>query len=807
MLRRLIVLLFVITIPNLLLAQGNAAPAEQPPDGQAVVTGKLFNPKGNPVPLASVALYDTTGSSLLEGTATDSSGIFRLVVDPGKYRLKISYLSYQPVTRKLQLEAGEQRQMGTIQMKPLNRRMDEVVVRGEESKMELSFDKRVFNVGSDLTGSGNTALDIMEQVPSLSTDIEGNISLRGSQNVRILINGKPSNRVSNSRNDLRSIPAHMIKKVEVITNPSARYAAEGEAGIINIILKKNRQFGMNGSVSANTGMPADHQLAANLNFRRDDINWFLNGSIGYNSFPGSGSTVQRFSSPDTTYRYRENEDEDQSEFEGDLRFGMDYYMPHDQTLTSTISINAENEDNFTDVSYTDMAYQSGDVYQRISRNQNQGETNKDLEFEASYENKLPGLKDHKLTADLNADLSRQDQSSHITENVRSGSADPMNQRSDNLEEVARLLAKTDYVYPYNKHWRFETGLRVNARYMSNDYSVQQRENGQWTTLPNYNQNFSYRENVNAAYGIVAFQFKPWSMQLGLRAEQSNVHTELSKVDSVGTTQNYIDLFPTANLTYSLSESQEIQLSYSRRLSRPDHWDLIPFSDLEDSRNQFIGNPNLDPEFTNSYEAGFHQYWKSGSILSSVYYRYRMGVIERIQTAQNGITRIFPINLATEKNWGVELSLNQEIGETFSFNGNANLFRANTEGSYQDEDLSSHTSAFRGRGELNWEFLEHWETEASFYYRGPRNTTQGRTEGFASMNWSLARELFDGDASISLDVRDVFNSEERTFIVDNKYLYSKNTFRWSTRSVELNITYNFGQDTQQNRRNRGRRGGR
>ena len=191
----------------------------------------------------------------------------------------------------------------------------------------------------------------------------------------------------------------------------------------------------------------------------------------------------------------------------------------------------------------------------------------------------------------------------------------------------------------------------------------------------------------------------------------------------------------------------------------------------------------------------------------VYYRYRMGVIERIQTAQNGITRIFPINLATEKNWGVELSLNQDIGETFSFNGNANLFRANTKGSYRDEDLSSHTSAFRGRGELNWEFLDHWETEASFYYRGPRNTTQGRTEGFASMNWSLARELFDGDASISLDVRDVFNSEERTFIVDNKYLYSKNTFRWSTRSVELNITYNFGQDNQQNRRDGGRRGGR
>lgn len=806
----LLALLFLVV--NILFAQSD----------KTVITGKLIDPEGEPVTSASVAIYDSTETDIITGKASDESGEFEIELDPGSYVLKITYVSYGSVIQSFEVAGGDVLDLGEIEMKPTPQNLDEVVIRGERSQMEMDFDRRVFNVGRDITSLGGSAVNVLDNVPSISTDIEGNISLRGNESVRVLINGKPSSMVSSNVDALRSIPATMIKSVEIITNPSSKYAAEGSAGIINIQLVKDQNLGLNGSANGGIGYPEEYEGSVNLNYRTANVNWFTDIGVDFRSSPESGMAFERYAGPDAdnpenTYMYREDTDATESEVDGDFRFGADIYLSDTEILTASAFINLERERNSEEIDIIDYVYErnamAGSVDERLFRENNEEGNQSDIDFNLDYENKIEG-DDHKLVADASFDISSEESQTDIVEEVQGTTGPSLRQESEDMEEEMDLRVNAEYVRPLFDDGKLEAGIRSDIEWMDNGYRARtfNPETGEWEDEPAYNDNFLYRENVNAAYVTVGGEFGNFSGQVGLRAENTRIRTEVKGAGDVSD-QNYLNLFPTVFLNYEFNEQQSVQVSYSRRLRRPWSRMLLPIINIEDPRSQQVGNPNLTPEFSNSYEAGYLQYWETGSLLTSFYYRYRTDVIERITESQDGegaqgtIRR--PINLSTEQAWGVEFSADQEIIDNMTLTANANLFRSESEGTYQSQVFASESQNFSARSRLRWRIGGGWNYQASLRYRGPRETTQGRRGGSTMMDSGISRDLMDGKAKITFNVRDIFNSRnmDNTVTTDgnpNTDFYSHREFSWSTRSFTLNFQYFFG-GGQQNQR--GRSGGR
>jgi outer membrane receptor protein involved in Fe transport len=767
----------------------------------AELTGSVFNEVGEPIPNASVALTNPEDDSIITGTVTNPSGEFTIEIDPGTYQLLISYISYQDYTTEIVLAEGDQQNIGEIELTPEDAQLDEVVVEGERSYMEMNFDSRSFNVGKDITSLGGNALDVLDNVPSISTDFEGNVSLRGNQGVQILINGRPSNLVRGGTDGLGSIPSSMIDEIEIITNPSARYEAQGTGGIINIILVDNADLGFNGSIQTNAGYPQDYGTGVNLNYNDGKINWFLNLDLEYESEPESGFSFQSFSD-DTTYAYSETNDVRESEREGDIDFGADFYLPREQVLTFSSRISLERGEEDGDLFYTDYQPNNPGIYQQafdswnIMRQANRSNLEEgrelDYDFNLQYEADLEGP-DHQLTAEADFEFGSEDNQTLLSESLEEGSSDFRNQRTFSDESFREFRFDADYERGIGNNGRFEAGTRLNFDWLDNDYRAQELLNGTWQTPQGgigESENFTFFENVNALYSIYSGEAGSFTYQMGLRLENTRIQTELNQTGE-GSDQNYLNLFPSAFLSYTINQGNSLQLSYSRRISRPWSRFLLPFTEIDDSRNRSVGNPNLEPEFGNSFEFGYLRQWESGSVLTSVYYRYRTGVIERISTIDgNGLTTRRPINLATEDSWGIEFSADQDLFQNLSLSGSFNLFQSNSEGEFEGVDYTSETESFTSRLRLRWRFLNNWNLQSNVFYRGARQTTQGQESGDAYVGAGIARELLDGKATISLNARDIFNSRQSDREIINPNSYTNNRYSWSSRSFRLNFRYNF-----------------
>ncbi|MDZ7717391.1 MAG: outer membrane beta-barrel family protein [Balneolaceae bacterium] len=797
-------LVFYVTIPLLfwgLFVSGGYAQSSN--SETAEIFGTVQDVGGESVPNATVALYNQDETEILEGTSSKEDGSFTLQAEPGNYVLRVSYVSYQAHQEDLELAAGESVDLGTIELLNENATLDEVIVEGERSYMTMNFDSRTFSVGQDITSLGGSALDVLDNVPSITTDFDGTVRLRGNQGVQILINGSPSNLVRNGTDALGSIPANLIKEVEIITNPSARYSAEGTGGIINIKLVDDVRLGFNGSIQANTGYPQDHGLGANLNYHKNNINWFLNFDLEYENDPRQGRTFQSFSG-DTTYAYNENFESVETEKEFDINFGGDYYITQSQILTLETRVSIQSEVEDSDVRYTD--YNTGnnqiyreirsdwDVIRELNQNDIQDARENDYDVRLQYENRFEGS-DHRLTADVDFEFGTESQDAELLEVVSSDDSSPsgFNRRTFSDEIYKELRIDSDYRQPLGDNGRFEAGFRFNFDWMDNDYTVEELVDGNWQIADQQiglSDNFTYFENVNALYSTLAGDVGVFNYQLGLRAENTRIQTELTE-SGRGSDQNYLNLFPSVFLSYSLDEANSFQVSYSRRISRPRIWWILPFTEISDVRNRRVGNPELRPEFGNSYEVGYLRHWETGSILTSLYYRYRTDVTERISTVDNnGITTSQPVNLATEKAWGIEFSADQELFDNLQLMGSLNLFQSDRNGEFQGVQYSSESESLTSRLRLRWRFADGWNFQANAFYRGAQQTTQGRRDGSLFFGGALAKELFNRKATLSLNVRDLFNSRLSDREINNPNSYTQSRYAWSTRSFRLNFRYNF-----------------
>lgn len=813
--KKLLLLLFVF------LSAAYSLKGQDASDG--LIHGTVVDENDMPVPNASIALYEAENESagVVTGTASGEDGSFELEASAGSYVVRVTFISYTAYQDELELSGDETVDLGMIKLSPSTSELDEVEVRAERSSMQMNFDSRIFNVGQDIVSMGGSALDVLDNVPSITTDFEGNVSLRGNQGVQILINGRPSSLVESGTDALSTIPSSMISEVEIITNPSARYSAEGTAGIINIVLRDNANLGFNGSIDANTGHPQNHEIGANLNYHVNNINWFLGGNLEYESEPNSGERYQMFSSPDTTYIYNQSSESRDREFEWDLRFGADIYLPASQLLNFSVRLDPESANEEEDVIYRDFFIDPDvreqidnqgpnsqiypdEILQEVLRQEAEEARETDWDFRMQYEKKFNDNSDHLLSAEIDYELTSSREDSDLEESIMGSQAAPLLERTSNTDDGRDLRMDVDYEQPLGENGRFEAGFRSSFEWLDNDYLVERRENGTWIELDEFNDSFNYHENVNALYTSLAGGFGSFSYQLGLRAEQTVIETELIQTGEKND-QNYLNLFPSFFLSYEFNERNSVQASYSRRLRRPWSRMLLPFANYSDSRNLRSGNPNLMPEFGNSYEAGYLRYWDTGSVLTSFYYRYRTDVFEDITIDEgDGINRRLPINLATEQAWGVEFTADQELFSGMQLLGSLNLYQSESEGVYEGQTLTSDGESFMARLRMRWRFLESWNAQASLMYRGAEQTTQGRENGSSFVNFGIAKELFGRRGTLSLSVRDLFNARGHDEVINDLYTYAVNDFQWSSRSARLTFRYNFSTTSQQGGGGGGRR---
>tara|TARA_B100001115_G_scaffold182899_1_gene180299 strand:- start:1593 stop:3995 length:2403 start_codon:yes stop_codon:yes gene_type:complete len=762
------------------------------------IDGRVVGPDQEGLPLANVVLYQN--SQIIEGLSTDMEGRFSLSASAGAYKLHITYVGMQPDSLNIKVPASGQLKLGTIELKSAASVFEEVEVVAQSKMMEFEQDKRVFNVAKDLTSVGSNASDILNNLPSVTVDVEGNVALRGSSNVRILINGKPSGLIgSDPASALRQLQGNTIEKIEVITNPSARYDAEGEAGIINIVLKKQDQKGFNGSFDLSGGYPELYGAGATMNYRQNRLNFFTNISFNQRRSPGGGRSDQKFFLPDTTYSFSRDRYQSRGGYDFNFRAGMDYYLSENQTLTGSFLYSPSREKNYVDLEFVDRDINNA-IVREVNRHDAETETEEVVEGNLSWQKTFGNNKDHKWTADFRYSLEDDRENSRIEQDTL-GRPGTFLQQVANLEYQRSTLFQTDYVHPLGEKRSYELGARSTLREIENDYELSDRaDDGTYIPDPEFDSRFLFTENVYAAYGIYngAYQ-KKITYQLGLRAEITDLTTEVGYGDSVNR-RNYANLFPSAFFTYSFSPLSDLQLSYSRRISRPGFRTLAPFFGFSDNRNFFSGNPNVNPEFTDSYEAGYVRYFEKGSLYSGLYYRHRTGVIERITLVEERdgqeFTRFFPINLAVQDAYGMEFNFQYDLAKWYELNANLNLFYTQLVGSYEGTDFGADNASSSGRLVNRFKFWDS-DLQVSFNMNGPSQNAQTRRLGIYTFDLAWSKDFMKGNATVTLAVRDLFNNRVRRYytsgpIASGGYFDTFGTFQWRQRQITLNFNYRINQ---------------
>jgi outer membrane receptor protein involved in Fe transport len=757
------------------------------------VSGAISDEQNNAIPYASVALYNQQDSSMVGGAVSDEAGKFHIGVKPGNYYLRISFLSFEEKIIPVGHVSAQGVDLGMITLRSAARTLKEVVVTGEKSQMELQLDKRVFNVGKDLSNIGGSAADILGNLPSVNVDPDGVVSLRGSENVRILIDGRPSGLTSRDPDALRKLQGNLVERVEIITNPSSRYDAAGEVGIINIIMKKNQQKGINGAITANAGHPDFYGGSYTLNVRRKNVNLFSNYGVDYRRRPGRGHSFQQFTGTDSSYR--QNNERIGSETSHNLMLGLDYFLTDKSTLTGSFLYNTG--DGITRATTTYRDFKNDEPAGTVIRTEREHEDEKNIEGSLNFKQDLK-RKGEVFTADFKWIKSVDNETTDYTEGPEGET--PRLQYADNLANEVNWLFQTDYIRPFSKEGKFETGLKTATRVIRNEFGLQELDkDGSWIVFPTFTNNLVYTERVHAAYLMGSNRFNKLSLQGGLRFEYSDIKTELTQTHEINPRQ-YFNFFPSASVSYAIRENKTLQFSYSYRISRPEFRDLMPFSDFRDSRVFFVGNPKLRPEYTHSIEAGYLLDWKNGSILSSIYHRHRSNVIQRIVTTpeDNDSTRIIvPINMAQQNAYGLEFNISLNVQNWWRINSSANFYRAITDGVYEGDQLYSDTYTWTTRTTSRMTFFKALNFQASFNYRAPRITPQGKQLSVHSLDLALSRDVLKGKGTVTANVSDLFNTRKRRSIVDTGDYFSESVFQGRVRQFMLTFTYRINREKERN----------
>ena len=774
-----------------------------------IVSGKVTNSENSePLEYATITILDPKDNNVITGGLSDETGNFRISTKKGIYNVLFEYMSFKNKTLE-NINVYNDLSLGEVQLELNYESLGEVEIIAEETSVEIRLDKKIYTVGKDLSVRGGTANDVLDNIPSVSTDLDGNILLRGNDAARILINGKPSRLVGINSTFIKQLPADAIEKVEVITSPSARYEAEGSGGIINIILRKSKKLGLNGSLSANTGDPKANSLSSNINYRNGKINFFNSSSIYDRLRPGNSSGITEYyngDNPSTFFsenRYRERDSEGYF-----VNNGFEWYIDDNTSLIGSFYYNDYKSDNLESNTINELD-ENSNILNSITQNDMEGDVDNNREYNINFERKFND-DGQKITIDFQYENSKEWENSIIDENqIISESID------ENISSESYLI-QSDYVLPIGENKQFEAGIRISNEDDITDYRVFDNVNGGFIEDLNQSNLFQYKEKISAVYTQYGVKVEDkYSFLFGLRVENTlkNVNQltiqDFTKIDDTG-------LFPTFNFGLEISENETLTFGYNRRIRRPWSRFVNPFPTKISPILIWRGNPYLDPTYSNNLDIGYLKRFESSfTVNTSAYFQKSTNSINTIieDTGEfaeiNGvdvpIVERFPINLSTNERFGFELNLSYRKGRKWNINSNFNLFQNKVEGTYNDivYDNKNVSWSFRLNNKLTLPGKIEWQTRMNV--RGPNETAVSKSEGDFSIDLAFSKELFKDKATLTLNIRDLLDQRGWRNETFNENFYNDFEFRWSQRSATLNLTYRFNQKKNQNRRQM-RRGG-
>ena len=762
------------------------------------VSGTVIDQETNqPLEYATITLKNKRRPDFLQGGITDAEGNFDIEVFPGRYTIVTEYISFESDTRE-GVVLKENTSLGVIALGISVAALDEVELVGERTEVEIRLDKRVYNVGRDITVRGGSVSDVMDNIPSVSVDVEGNISLRGNDNVRILINGKPSGLVGLSGPDaLRQLPAESIEKVEVITSPSARYEAAGTAGILNIILKREELAGFNGSFIANAGTPTTFGGSASLNWRTDKLNIFTTTS--YNDAQSLGGGVfnsEYFNGDNPSTFTNEDRDYNRQRERFFINLGAEYFFDKNTSLTlSGFLRQSDNSSNNTTI--IEDLDANGNVNNTIGRYQDETEDDNSQQFTANFTKKFND-QGHELVIEFQTEESREDESDF----ARNTNVD--NQRSVTDEKQNRSLLQMDYVLPINKDTQFEAGFRGDYSVQDTDYQVFDIVNENDVINTNLTNYLRFTQNISAAYTQFGKKIDRFSYLMGMRMEHTQIIID-QQTSNQYNEKKYTNWFPTLNLSYEFNEKENITLGYSRRIRRPRAWSLNPFQSLTSLTFFRQGNPDLDPSYANTFDLGYLKRWDTFTFNGSVYYAKSTQVITRITEETGTVVRVSEdpvidvpalrstsINLAENIRTGTEFTLTYSPKRQVRISGNFNIFNANTIGTYQGTVLDAEIISWFARVNASFPLPGGLTSQLRAFYRGPRATAQTESQGIFSMSGALNKNLFKKKATLSFRASDIFNTSRGKSRTETENFVNYTEFQWRQPTYVFTFTYRINE---------------
>lgn len=767
---------------------------------EAKLKGTILDENKLPIEYATITLKDEQSvSSQLIGAKSKEGGVFSIdKIAYGKYTINISSIGFETrVLKNYNINTSDVN-LGNVLLSSGKRNLKDVVIKGERASMELGIDKKTFHVDKNITAVGGTASDILRNVPSVNVDLDGNLSVRGKENVTLLVDGKPSAMFGNdAATALATIPASSIESVEVITNPSSKYEAQGMNGIVNIILKKDRKAGYNAMINAGIAAPFRLNGGFNINTNVKKWNFFMNANAR-TSKTWEETTLRR-DNYDNDLTYESYAKNDRRPLSGFANAGAEYSFDKNNKITLSQSI------------YT--AYMKGDSKTSIVNGENyttqyirQQRNNKyignplfattnlqykhifkdpkeDINFELNYST-------GRYIRESNFETSLYDSSDHFTTSYKQ--VNPVRGTNWNGTFVV------DYTKPIGKKARIDIGER--SYYMSftskNNPTIQYLNQAEIpeTILKN---NFEYTQQVHGVYANYANQFNKTGIQLGLRGEYFNyegiVHQYNARAKS-----SYMNVFPTLFVSQKLDSKQDLNINYSRRVNRPNFFQLIPFVDVSNPQDTSVGNPNLHPEFINATELTYtYQYGNANTFMGSVYYQYTDNLIQRYRRFNDdGTTFSQNRNLAKGQTYGLELTNKMSILSWWDATLNINVFRNKING--QNIDASLNQNGFGGFGKLttNMKFTKDFSGQLTANYFAPTVVSQGEVKDYGNIDLALKKSFYKGLVNVTINANDILNSIQNQTIYNLYPYYNQSVLRKNqTRSIGLNVQIRLASKSQ------------
>ncbi len=778
-----------------------------------VITGSVVESvSGQPLEYVNVVIYPKGDERMLTGGISATDGSFRIDKIPfGEYDVHFTFIGFEKnVIEGIRVNRERpEADLGIVQIRPGSEMMDAVIVTAERDMLLFNLDKTIFAVDRDMTATGGSALDIMETIPSVAIDADGRINLRGSPNVTILVDGRPSYLES-----IDQIPATMIDRVEVITNPSARHDPDGTSGIINIVMKRQRQHGTNGMLSLNMGTGDKYNGSVHLNHRVDRVNLFGNydfrvhGMEGYNLNDRNRITAEG----DTLRQLHQHEDFFRTGYFNNFRLGADLMFNPNNTLMVSAAFNLRDTRprNYSEVNL--FLPSDHNLYTSMERRFEGFGREYVMFYKRTFDE--PG---RELLADAFIAASSGD-------TYRDISVEAMRAQADNelyyLEASAPGMVvslQTDYIHPFGERGRFEAGLKSIFRELEDDFKFfdVDVESGDQILNQDYTNYFIYNEAIHSAYGMMGYAVGSFHLQAGLRAELHNVDA-LQKVTNDAFDRSLFNVFPSVHTKYLASEGNSWFLSYGKRVNRPGIALLNPFVNYSDPMNISFGNPELKPEYIHSYELGYQHSQNRKSLGATLFYRQTDDIISREMTlfgGDNPQTHTTFNNLQSGISYGLEAVASYPLASWWRFSGSASYFYVQLKDDrLPDWDHSG--DSWMLQASSTWTILKNWELQSRFHYRSAE-VTAGRTTGGGCqqhggqgiqdamyyLDIGLRTNVLNGNGTISLRLNDVFKSRGFDMYTYGESFTSNLSRRSESRVLFLGFTYRFNEYRQRPERER------